>query len=148
MWKIQIEVMEFVTVRPFLNHATTKFISTWKISVTQGMNSNSITFTHTKLYIILMFPNRNKTDITGALFTLSLSILIFNCQCKEGARQSIFVPSWTVISWWFFQFTESFPSPQKSDCEKTFHALYFIDDNIKTPGKQGSSELSIIDHVT
>jgi len=35
----------------------------------------------------------------------------------------------------------SFPSPQKSNCESAFHALYFIDDNIKTPEKRSTKEL-------
>jgi len=35
----------------------------------------------------------------------------------------------------------SFPSPQKSNCDNTFHALYFIDENIKTPEKRSTKEL-------
>ena len=30
--------------------------------------------------------NRNIVDISGALFTLNLSILVLKSQCEEGAR--------------------------------------------------------------
>ena len=36
-------------------------------------------------------------DITGALFTLILSILILNSQCKEGARYVILVLYWNIF---------------------------------------------------
>ena len=83
--------MGFVKLQHFLNHATTNFISIWKISVTQGMNF------------------------------MSTTSMIACPRVSRGYGK-------------VFQSTESFPSPQKSNCDNTFHALYFIDENIKTPG--------------
>ena len=34
---------------------------------------------------------KNKEDLSSALYTLGLSLLILNTQCYEGARYAIFV---------------------------------------------------------
>ena len=50
-----------------------------------------IDYTHFYMLHMCNVSKKNQDDTSRTLFTLSLSILILNSQCKEGAKYVIFV---------------------------------------------------------